>query len=303
VVSQRILLVGGKERLPTNLPVPLGQDSDHPFQVETTRIIQDALLKISETGYDAVVCWAEQKDELSAVVRIRHANPQLPILVLTSQKSPEFQALAREAGATSLEPHRQHLEVIAEHISLAVQSGELHQAIREQIQQALAHVSDLRRLRDARNRVRSRLARSFVPLLVEDDRTQAMLMLRAFDKADIAAPLPVLETGDEAVAYLSGAPPYQDRGRFPLPSVVILDGHLPGKSGHEVLQWIRLQVDLRRLPVVMLSSSSDPDLINRAYQLGVNSYLVKPTSFQALVEFVSRIESQFGATSGAPPNP
>ena len=104
-------------------------------------------------------------------------------------------------------------------------------------------------------------------------------MVRAFEKADVFAPLPLLKTGEEAIAYLSAAAPFENRGRFPLPSLLILDCGLPRKSGLEVLEWIRTQPQLARLPVVMLSSSSDPPQINRAYELGVKSYLLKPTSF------------------------
>jgi len=302
VTAHRILLVGGAERLPTHQPILLEPDSGHPFLIENTRILQDALLKISQTGYDAVVCCAEQEEELVAVIRIRKDHPTLPILVLSSQESPEFQRKVRDAGATPFAKNTRHLEAIAEHIRLSVQSGELNRAIRAQIQRALEQVKELRLDREERSRVTPPPRRiipnpsptSGVPLLVEDDPNQALLMIRAFHKASVFAPLPILKSGEEAIAYLSGAPPFDQRDRFPLPSFGILDGHLPGKSGLEVLQWIRSTPHLRQMPVVMLSSSSDPRQINQAYQLGVNTYLVKPTHFDALVECVARIASQWG---------
>ena len=65
----------------------------------------------------------------------------------------------------------------------------------------------------------------------------------------------------------------------------------------DVLGWMRAQPQLKQLPVVMLSRSADPDLINRAYQLGANSYLIKPTSFTALVELVSGLERYLGTST------
>ena len=69
-----------------------------------------------------------------------------------------------------------------------------------------------------------------------------------------------------------------------------LIGKVLMRSGHEVLEWLRAQDDLRRLPVVVLTSSREPNDINRAYDLGANSYLVKPVSFDALLEMVQVLE-------------
>ena len=74
-----------------------------------------------------------------------------------------------------------------------------------------------------------------------------------------------------------------------------MDVELPGKSGLEVLEWIRERPKFSRLPVVMLSCSTNPDHVNRAYQLGANSYLVKPTKFSALVELVAGLRRYWGA--------
>ena len=73
------------------------------------------------------------------------------------------------------------------------------------------------------------------------------------------------------------------------PDVLLLDLKLPRKSGHEVLEWLRQQHTLKRLPVVVLTASSESSDINRAYDLGANSYLVKPVTFDALVEMVKTL--------------
>lgn len=126
-------------------------------------------------------------------------------------------------------------------------------------------------------------------LLVEDSPDDALLIQRAFRKANLANPVELVRDGEEAVAYLSGAEPYEDRARFPLPVFMLLDLKLPRRSGLEVLGWVREQPALRRLPVVVLTSSRESVDVNRAYDLGVNSYLTKPVGFEALIEMVKSI--------------
>lgn len=126
-------------------------------------------------------------------------------------------------------------------------------------------------------------------LLVEDSPDDALLIQRAFRKANLANPVQLVRDGEEAVAYLSGAAPYDDRGRFPLPVFMLLDLKLPRRSGLEVLAWLRQESAVRRLPVVVLTSSRESVDVNRAYDLGVNSYLTKPVGFEALIEMVKNV--------------
>ena len=128
-------------------------------------------------------------------------------------------------------------------------------------------------------------------LHVEDDPNDVLLIGRAFRKAVVSANVQVVNDGDQAVEYLNGDNAYAQREQFPVPTLVLLDLKLPRKSGIEVLQWIRSKPGLRRIPVVMLTSSRQPVDINRAYDLGVNAYLVKPVSFETLVEMLRMLES------------
>lgn len=123
-------------------------------------------------------------------------------------------------------------------------------------------------------------------LLVEDDHNDVLLIKRAFQKVNIANPIIVVNDGEQAISYLAGREPYVDRA---LPILVLLDLKLPRKSGHEVLEWLRGQSNLKRLPVVVLTASSESSDVNRAYDLGANSYLVKPVTFDALVEMVKTL--------------
>lgn len=126
-------------------------------------------------------------------------------------------------------------------------------------------------------------------LLVEDNSRDIILMQRAFRKADIAKPLQVVNDGEAAVLYLAGQEPYANRNQYPLPVLVLLDLKLPRKSGAEVLLWLRQQPELKRLPVVVLTSSKEYADINRVYDLGANAYMVKPVAFDDLVEIVKTL--------------
>lgn len=123
-------------------------------------------------------------------------------------------------------------------------------------------------------------------LLVEDNPDDILLIQRAFRRANLSNPLQWVTDGDAAVAYLSGDGDYTDRDSHPLPMLMLLDLKLPRRSGLEVLQWLRQQPRIKRLPVVVLTSSRQSADIDRAYELGVNSYLLKPPSFNDLQEMV-----------------
>ncbi len=126
-------------------------------------------------------------------------------------------------------------------------------------------------------------------LLVEDSPDDALLIQRAFRKANLANSLQLVRDGEAAVAYLKGDPPFSDRSQFPLPVLMLLDLKLPRRSGLEVLEWVRRDGPLKRLPVVVLTSSRESVDVNRAYDLGVNSYLTKPVGFDALLEMVKSV--------------
>jgi CheY-like chemotaxis protein len=129
-----------------------------------------------------------------------------------------------------------------------------------------------------------------VILVVEDDPLDAKLIRRALRKAEIINPVLHVADGEAAVGYLAGKSPYEDRRQYPLPDLVLLDLKLPRKNGFELLQWLRTQPGLRRVPVVVLTSSSETADVNRAYDLGANSYLVKPVGTDALVDLLKKVE-------------
>lgn len=126
-------------------------------------------------------------------------------------------------------------------------------------------------------------------LMVEDDPNDVILFRRAMTKCNLANPLQVVTDGEAAVAYLSGSGIYVDRSVYPLPALVLLDLKLPRKSGLEVLKWLREQPGIGRLPVVIMTSSQESTDVGHAYDLGANSYLVKPVEFNSLLEMVKAL--------------
>jgi len=126
-------------------------------------------------------------------------------------------------------------------------------------------------------------------LLVEDDPNDVLLIRYAFRRANLTMPMGVVSNGDEAVDYLSGCGKYTDRETYPLPSLILLDLKLPCRSGLEVLTWLRSQPGLRRIPVVMLTSSGECRDIDSAYDAGASSYLVKPVTLTSLESMIAAL--------------
>ncbi len=128
--------------------------------------------------------------------------------------------------------------------------------------------------------------RTFQILVAEDDASDAFFIKRAFLKEGINAPLEFVPDGDQAVGYLDGRDQFADRTRFPLPKLLLLDLKMPKLGGFEVLQWVRNNPELRRLPALILSNSSLQDDIDRAHDLGANGYCVKPADLENMSQLV-----------------
>jgi CheY-like chemotaxis protein len=119
---------------------------------------------------------------------------------------------------------------------------------------------------------------------VDDNPDDVLLARRVFERAGLSESIRSLPSGVEAIAYLRGDSPYSDRTTHPMPGLVLLDIKMPGTDGFEVLRWIREQPELLGLCVVMLTSSDEIRDVNRAYQLGADSFLVKPLDFGSMRE-------------------
>jgi CheY-like chemotaxis protein len=123
-------------------------------------------------------------------------------------------------------------------------------------------------------------------LLVDDVEDDLLLMSHAFRAVDFNASLQIVHSGDEAIAYLKGEGAFANREAFPLPTVTLLDLSMPGRNGFEVLAWVRAHPVLKRLAIVILTASARPEDVERAFDLGANSYLVKPSSMPKLIGMI-----------------
>ena len=130
-----------------------------------------------------------------------------------------------------------------------------------------------------------------VILLVEDNSDDAELIQYAFEKAGIQNPLIIVTDGDAAVAYIGRTGAYTDRTGHPLPELILLDLKLPRRSGFEVLSFIREHTPTKHTPVVVLKSSGQDEDIRRSYELGANSFLVKPIGRDALIEMARTLKA------------
>jgi CheY-like chemotaxis protein len=128
-------------------------------------------------------------------------------------------------------------------------------------------------------------------LLAEDDENDVLLMQRAFQRSRKQDHLQVVRDGQEVIDYLAGRNQFSNRATHPLPNLVILDLKMPRKTGFEVLEWLKTQPTLKRIPAVVLTSSNQPKDITRAYDLHANSYLVKPNAFEDLVKLTENAQA------------
>jgi len=142
-----------------------------------------------------------------------------------------------------------------------------------------------------------------VILLAEDRADDVFIIRKAFAQAGFPGSLFVVKDGEQAIGYLKGETPYDNRVEYPLPSLLLLDLNMPRKNGFEVLQWIRQQPELFALRVVVLTSSEARPDVNLAYELGAQSFLTKPADFENFVElgeFIKGFWLQFNQTVAAP---
>jgi len=127
-------------------------------------------------------------------------------------------------------------------------------------------------------------------LLAEDDEKDFTLMKMAFEKFGSEIVLHRVSNGEEVMRYLKREGIYEDREQYPFPCLLLLDLNTPGRSGFEVLNWIRSHPAFNQLIVAILSGSANKEEITEAYDNAANSYLVKPGSIDELVKMAGKIK-------------
>lgn len=142
-----------------------------------------------------------------------------------------------------------------------------------------------------------------VILMAEDDPDDRLLARDAFAASTLSVDLRFVQDGVEVLEYLRRQGRYADPARSPRPDLLLLDLNLPRRNGHEVLADIKGDRDLRALPVVVLTTSMSEEDVARCYDLGANSYITKPPSFEALVAFADVIGKYWFGVVGHPDGP
>jgi CheY-like chemotaxis protein len=123
-------------------------------------------------------------------------------------------------------------------------------------------------------------------LFVDDSIDDLVLMGIAFKRAEFNIAPQEAHNGEEAIAYLKGESPYNDRNKFPLPAVMLLDLNMPMKNGFHVLEWVRAQPMLKRMSIIILTASMRTEDVEQAFDLGATSFLVKPASIDDLTAMI-----------------
>ena len=131
-------------------------------------------------------------------------------------------------------------------------------------------------------------ARSIPIVIADDDYDDRMMFEDAFRESDFQHPITFVENGEELLKHLHGAAPYQDRE---LPGLILLDLNMPRMDGRTALMHIKADAKLRRIPVIVLTTSNADDDIQRTYDLGVSAFIAKPSSFEGLKELVEALNN------------
>jgi CheY-like chemotaxis protein len=131
--------------------------------------------------------------------------------------------------------------------------------------------------------------KSITILMADDDEDDRLMTQEAFQEARLINDLRFVMDGEELLDYLHHRNQYADPEMSPRPGLILLDLNMPKKDGREALREIKAHSNLRQIPIVVLTTSKAEEDIYRSYDLGVNSYITKPVSFEGLVEIIKSL--------------
>ena len=138
-------------------------------------------------------------------------------------------------------------------------------------------------------------------LMADDDADDRALTKEALEEGRLINDLRFVENGEELLDYLRQQGKYAPPADAPRPGLILLDLNMPRKDGRAVLKEIKSDPDLRTIPVVVLTTSKADEDVYRSYDLGVNSYIVKPVTFEALVDILQTLEKYWFEIVELPP--
>jgi CheY-like chemotaxis protein len=139
-------------------------------------------------------------------------------------------------------------------------------------------------------------------LMADDDADDRRLTQEAFEEGRLINDMRFVENGEQLLDYLRKTGPYAPPAEAPRPGLILLDLNMPRKDGRTVLKELKTDPDLRQIPVVVLTTSKADEDIYKSYDLGVNSYIVKPVTFEALVDILQTLEKYWFEIVELPPS-
>lgn len=142
--------------------------------------------------------------------------------------------------------------------------------------------------------------RSITIVVADDDADDRLLVRDAWEETRTAAKIDFVESGEQLLDYLRRSGRYSVLKGAPMPDLILLDLNMPGKDGREALVEIKGDPAIRRIPVVILTTTDAEEEVDRSYELGVNSFIVKPVSFESLVNVMKSLSTYWFQTVELP---
>ncbi len=289
----RVLLANHDSLFLDSLSRALTRRPDLPFDVEIASESPEAFTE--PVDYDALVCAVENSAQIPSLQRLRNQNRQLPLIALVPPNEKTLAEEARQAGADVI-PKNPNPESTASLLQTALsllinskRSLRLATETRVRLQELRGAIGEKRRILELSRSISERTpVHQYPVLVVEDDEEAARLLRKALENAGFDS-LDCSTSFEDAVARLSGEGAYGDREKYPLPFLLFLNLDLPERSGYELLEWLRSRSELRNIIVVAHSPSDSPQDIRRAYGLGANSVVTKPSTFEELQRLVNAV--------------
>lgn len=128
-----------------------------------------------------------------------------------------------------------------------------------------------------------------VILMADDDPDDRLMAMEALEESHLNNELHLVEDGEELFNYLKRKGKYKDLKKYPKPGIILLDLNMPKKDGRQTLKELKEDEELRKIPVIILTTSKAEEDILRTYDLGANSFITKPVTFEGLVEVIKKL--------------
>ncbi len=132
--------------------------------------------------------------------------------------------------------------------------------------------------------------RSIDILIADDDAEDRMLIIDALKESRLKNRVQEVENGEDLLSYLNNKGDFADKKKYPTPGIILLDLNMPKKDGREALKEIKADKTLKSIPIIILSTSKAEEDVIKTYNLGVNSFITKPVTFNAMVEVMNALK-------------